>query len=247
MTTFWTLLRATTVVVGSSTALLVGGLMGTAHADPAPPVPAPNIGEQLVTSAANAPQVLQNLATAMGAQPPAPPPLASAAIKVPQPASAGIPGATSAIPGATSAIPGATSAIPGATSAIPGATSAIPSPTPLIPGATAAAPAATTAAPGLAGAIPGLTPTVPAPAATAPVTGPAGLMPSAQLDLPQVPFLPVPLPQQVSLPGDLTSLTPGGVPIPRGVAQPSTTVASVPVTAPVTTPNPLLFPLSGLP
>jgi hypothetical protein len=240
MSTFWTLLRATTVVVGSSTALLVGGLMGTAHADPAQPVPVPNIGEQLVTSAANAPQVLQNLATAMGAQPPAPPPLASAAIKVPQPAPAGIPGATSAIPGATSAIPGATSAIPGATSAIPG-------PTSLIPGATAAASPATTAAPGLAGALPGLTPTVPAPAAAAPVAGPAGLMPSAQLDLPQVPFLPVPLPQQVSLPGDLTSLTPGGVPIPRGVTPPSTTVASVPVTAPVTTPNPLLLPLSGLP
>jgi hypothetical protein len=219
MSTFWTLLRATTAVVGSSTALLVGGLMGTAHADPAQPIPAPNIGDQLVTSAANAPQVLQNLATALGAQPPAPPPLASAAVKVPQPAPAAIPGATSAIPGPTS----------------------------LIPGATAAAPAATGPAPGLAAPIPGLTPTVPAPAAAVPVTGPAGLMPSAQLGLPQMPFLPVPLPQQVSLPGDLSSLTPGGVPIPRGVNPPSTTVASVPATAPVAMPNPLLLPLSGLP
>ncbi len=225
MSTVWTLLRATTVVVGSSTVLLVGGLMGTAHADPAPPVPVPNIGEQLVTSAANAPQVLQNLATALGAQPPAPPPLASAAIKVPQPPQAAVPG--------VGAVPGA-SAIPGATSAVPGAPS-------LLPGVTAAAPAATTAAPGIAG-IPGLTPTVPAPAAPAP-TGPAALLPQAQLNLPQVPFLPVPLPQQVSFPGDLAALTPGGVPAPRGVAP----VASVPVTAPVASPNPLLIPLSGLP
>ena len=82
MSTIWTLFRATAVVAGSSAALLMGGLMGTAHADPAPPVPAPNIGQQLVTSAAGAPQVLQNLATALGGQPPTPPPLASAAIRV---------------------------------------------------------------------------------------------------------------------------------------------------------------------
>ncbi|MGH3543388.1 MAG: hypothetical protein ACRDTO_13675, partial [Mycobacterium sp.] len=124
--------------------------------------------------------------------------------------------------------------------------------------------------PGIAG-IPGLTPTLPAPAAAAPVSGPAGLLPTGQLHLPQVPFLPVPLPQQVSLPGGLASLTPGGVRGPRGVNQPSTTVASVPGTAPVasvpgtapvasvpgtapvasvpaTAPNPLLVPLlSGLP
>lgn len=219
MSTFWTLLRATTVVVGTSGALLVGGLMGTAHADPVQPVPVPNVGDQLVTSAANAPQMLQNLASALGAQPPAPPPLASAAIKVPQPPPSAIPGANSAIPGAT----------------------------PLLPGTTAAAPAATTAAPGLAGPIPGLTPTVPAPAATAPVTGPAGLVPTAKLDLPQMPFLPVPLPQQVSLPADLTSLTPGGVPMPRGITPPSPGVTPVPATAPTTPSNPLLLPLSGLP
>ncbi|HZC08850.1 MAG TPA: hypothetical protein VE485_02245, partial [Mycobacterium sp.] len=65
MSTIWTLFRATAVVAGSSAALLMGGLMGTAHADPAPPVPAPNIGHQLVTSAAGAPQVLQNLGTAL--------------------------------------------------------------------------------------------------------------------------------------------------------------------------------------
>jgi hypothetical protein len=238
MSTIWTLVRAIAVVAGTSAALVVGGLVGTAHADPLPPVPVPNIGDQLATSAANAPQVLQNLGTALGAQPPAPPPLASAAIKVPQPPAAGLPGATSAIPGATSAIPGATSAIPGASSAIPG-------PTSLIPGAPATAPVATSTAPGIAG-IPGLTPTVPAPAAPAPVTGPAGLLPNAQVNLPQLPFLPVPLPQHVSLPGDLASLTPGGVPVPRGVNPP--VVPSVPAVAPVPMPsNPLLLPLSGLP
>jgi hypothetical protein len=234
MSNLRTLLRATTVVVGSSTALLLGGLVGTAHADPGPPVPTPNIGEQLITSVANAPQLLQNLAGALGAQPAAPPPLASAAIKVPQPSGA-VPGAagSSAIPGAGSAIPGASSLIPGA-SAAPAATSATPGLG--IPGlaptvATPAAPAA-----GLPG-IPGLTPTVPA--AAAPVTGPAALLPQAQLNLPQLPFLPVPLPQQVSLPGDLTSLATGGVASPP--------VASVPAVAPVTAPNPLLFPVSGLP
>src|ERR1700733_6381360 len=78
MSTVRMLLRATTVVVGSSAALLIGGLMGTAHAAPAP-LPTPNIGEQLVSSAASAPQLLQGL---LG-QPAPPPPLASASIKVP--------------------------------------------------------------------------------------------------------------------------------------------------------------------
>jgi hypothetical protein len=233
MSTIWTLLRATTVVAGTSAALLMGGLMGAAHADPAPPVPAPNIGEQLVTSAANAPQVLQNLATNLGAQPPAPPPLASAAIKVPQPSAAGLPGATSAVPGATSLIPGATGAAPAATTATPGLG---------IPGLTPTLPAPAAPAPGIAG-IPGLTPTVPA--APAPVTGPAGLLPQAQLNLPQLPFLPVPLPQQLSLPRDLTSLMTGGVPASPGIGSPG--MVPVPAATPVTSPNPLFFPVSGLP
>ncbi|KAA8969225.1 hypothetical protein [Mycobacterium sp.] len=196
MPTIWTLLRATAVVLGGSAALLAGGLLGTAHADPAPPIPAPNIGQQLLNTAASAPQMLQSLATALGATPPAPatpPPLASAAIQMPQlPQSAAAPGATSAVPGA----------LPGATSLLPGA---------------------------------------PTPAA-----GPAQLVPSAQLGLPQVPFLPVPLPQQVSLPGDLASLATGGIPLPRG-AQPGTTPASAPGMAPATG-NVLMAPLlSALP
>src|ERR1700758_5782556 len=68
MPTIWTYLRATAVVVGSSAALLTGGI---AHADPAPaPGPLPDIPQQLISSAANAPQILQNLATALGATPP---------------------------------------------------------------------------------------------------------------------------------------------------------------------------------
>jgi hypothetical protein len=231
MSTIWTLLRASAVVAGSSAALLAGGLMGTAHADPAPPVPAPNIGQQLVTSAAGAPQVLQNLGTALSGQPAAPPPLAS--IRVPQPSAAGVPGATSAVPGVTSLIPGTTSAAPAATSATPGLG---------IPGLTPTLPAPAAPASGLTG-IPGLTPTVPA--APAPATGPAGLLPQAQLNLPQMPFLPVPLPQQISLPRDLTSLVTGGVPASPGVGSPG--LVPVPAAAPVTSPNPLYFPVSGLP
>lgn len=218
MSTIRTLLRAATVAVGSSTALLVGGLMGTAHADPTQPVPAPNTGDQVTASEVDPNQVLQHIAMALGAQQPAPAPLASAAIKMPQPAPGAVPGTTAAMPGSAS----------------------------FIPGATAANPAATTTTPGLGGGIPGLTPTVSVPAATAPVTGSAGLTPSAQLDLPQLPFLPVPLPQQVSLPADLTALATGGVPTPRAATSPSTTVASVPAT-PGGSSNPLWLPLSGLP
>ena len=75
MPTIWTYLRATAVVVGSSAALLTGGI---AHADPVP-APAPDLSavagipQQLIASAANAPQILQNLATALGATPPAAP------------------------------------------------------------------------------------------------------------------------------------------------------------------------------
>jgi hypothetical protein len=66
------------------------------------------------------------------------------------------------------------------------------------------------------------------------------MLPQAQLNLPQMPFLPLPLPQQVSLPGDLTSLISGGAPV-------STPSVPVSAPAPVTSPNPLLFPVSALP
>src|ERR1700743_3221213 len=99
MPTIWTYLRATAVVVGSSAALLTGGI---AHADPVSAVPDPvqNIPQQLIASVANAPQILQNFATALGATPPqapaAPgitfPGLTSAAQAAPTAPASGIPG-----------------------------------------------------------------------------------------------------------------------------------------------------------
>lgn len=89
MPTIWTFVRAAAVLVGSSAALLTGGI---AHADPAPaPAPAPNIPQQLISSAANAPQILQNLATALGATPPL------SAPKVAEPAPGGPLSSTSGI------------------------------------------------------------------------------------------------------------------------------------------------------
>src|SRR6202000_3502437 len=105
MPTIWTYWRATAVVVGSSAALLTGGI---AHADPAPaPVPLPNIPQQLISSAANAPQILQNLATALGATPPIAP--AAPGITFP-----GVPSAASTAPASSAAA--AIPSIPGLTS-----------------------------------------------------------------------------------------------------------------------------------
>lgn len=207
MPRMWTLLRAAAVVVGGSAALLAGGI---AHADPVPAVPAiPNIADQLINTAANAPQMLQSLATALGAKPPLPatPPLASAALQMPQlPSAANVPGAASAVPGANSLLPAMSSLLPGATTGTPAT----------VPGAGPAA------------------------------TGPARLLPSAKLDLPQSPLLPVPLPQQVSLPGDLTSLATGGVPATHGI-QPGAGALPAPP-APAAASNPLMAPLlSALP
>lgn len=236
----WTLLRAAAVVLGSLAALLTGGI---AHADPAPAVPVPNIGDQLISSVASAPQLLQNLASALGAVPPAPaapPPLAGAAISVPQPLPAAAAAAPAiAVPGLPSAAAPA-AAVPGLPSAVPGTTAGIPGITSAVPGIPSAAPGAIATAPRVPSAGAGTT-------AGAPATGPGQLMPQAQVNLPQVPFLPVPLPQQVSLPGDLASIAPGGVPVPHGIAAPSASAvpaAAAPPAAPV---NPLLVPLSALP
>src|SRR5208337_1480244 len=140
MPTIWTYLRATAVVVGSSAALLTGGI---AHADPVPaPDPVQNIPQQLIASVANAPQILQNLATALGATPPAAP----------------------AAPGIT--FPGLTPAAGATPASSPAAIPSIPGLTP--PAATAPAAPAAPAIPGLS-SIPGLAPTAPA-APAAPAT-----------------------------------------------------------------------------
>ncbi|GFG75002.1 hypothetical protein MBOT_23670 [Mycobacterium botniense] len=187
--------------------------MGTAHADPAAPAPVPNVGEQLANTAVRAPQMLQNLATALGAPPPVPqtpPPLASAAISVPQPGT---------LPGTPVGLPGTPAAMPGMTSVLPGATTGLPATTSVIPGATTTVPAA----------------------------GSNQLLPSAKVDLPQLPFLPVPLPQQVSFPGDLLSIASGGMPGARGATPPATVAAAAPGAAPAAARDALLLPLSGLP
>jgi hypothetical protein len=219
MSTIRTLFRATAVVAGSSAALLMGGLMGTAHADPAP-VPTPDISQQLVGTAAQAPQMLQNVAGALGGQPATPPPLASAAIKMPQQAAAPTAG-SSLLPGLASPTPASTT--PGL--GLPGFTSPAATSTPSL-------------------GLPGLT----TPAA-APATSPASMLPQAQLNLPQIPGLPFPLPQQVSLPGDLTSLLTGGSPLSSGLASAAgiPSVAAPTATLPLTAAPAATLPLAAAP
>ncbi|BBZ42836.1 hypothetical protein [Mycobacterium parmense] len=223
MPTIWTYLRATAVVVGSSAALLTGGI---AHADPAPPVPdVSSIPQQLIASAANAPQILQNLATALGATPPAAP--ATPGISFP-----GVPAA-----GATSPVssPAGLPSIPGLTppaASTPAAPAASPSGIPgLIQGLTqqpAAAPAAPTgpAASSLPGlpAVPGLS--TPA----APATPPTPQLPQAQVNMPALPSgLGANVPPKLTLPQDLTALATGQAPgTPAAPAAPANPAAPTP-------------------
>lgn len=100
------------------------------------------------------------------------------------------------------------------------------------------------AVPGLPGApsasaptagIPGLPLTAPQAPATAPqvpsaTPGASANSPSAHVDVPQVPFLP--LPQQLSLPSNLGSIAPGGVPLPAGAAPAPAVAAPAPVPTP---------------
>ena len=75
--------------------------------------------------------------------------------------------------------------------------------------------------------------------------------------MPQVPFLPVPLPQQVSFPADLASLLPAGVQLPGLGAKPTPAAAGAPAAvapgpaaaaAPAATGlSPVLLPVAGLP
>ncbi|MFA5711176.1 hypothetical protein [Mycolicibacterium sp.] len=79
--------------------------------------------------------------------------------------------------------------------------------TPATPAAPVAPPPVATASVNLPQQLPGM----PAAAPVAPATAPAVTQPGAEITLPQVPGLPVPLPQQVNFPGDLVSLIPGTV------------------------------------
>jgi hypothetical protein len=96
-----------------------------------------------------------------------------------------------------------------------------------------------------AAALPAATPAAAAPAAPA-----AGLIPTAEVQLPQVPMNPLPLPQQVNFPGDLASLMPAGTP--RANLLPKSPVAVPAAAVPAATNSlagisPLFFPVAGLP
>jgi hypothetical protein len=87
------------------------------------------------------------------------------------------------------------------------------------------------------------------------------LVPTAEVQLPQVPMNPLPLPQQVSFPGDLASLMPAGTPLanllPKSPVVPAVPgVPGIPAAAAPAAPtatnglaglSPLMFPTSALP
>jgi hypothetical protein len=102
-------------------------------------------------------------------------------------------------------------------------------------------------------------PTAAAPAAAPAAATPAqGIVPSAEVSIPQVPGSPLP-PQQLAFPGALTSLIPEGVPLANLLPQPATAAAAAaPAAAPAATATatgvqsleslaPLVFPASALP
>jgi len=146
-----------------------------------------------------------------------------------------------------------TAAAPAAAPA-PAATASVTLPQP------AAAPAAAPAASPLTG----LLPAAAAPAA-APAAQPAGLVPTAEVQLPQVANNALPLPKELSFPGDLTSLLPPGLPlagllpksssaVPVATAAAPAAVAAVPAAVTPALPAaadsalaPLFFPTAALP
>ncbi len=201
-------LTSTAILVGSSAALLTGGI---AKADPVPiPPPIPGLAAiQDLFNPAKAPQLLQAASSVLTGAPAAPvapvtpPPLASASVNLPQ--------QPAAIP-ATAALPGLAPAT----------------------GPTLTPPATAT--------LPGITP-VSAPLVTPPATTLAGFIPSGEINLPSVPGLPIPLPQRLSFPGDLSALMPG-------IAGSAITQPGVAPSASATSPMPsvaALFPTSALP
>lgn len=89
-------------------------------------------------------------------------------------------------------------------------------------------------------------PAAPATALTAPAAAAAapsnGLIPSADVKLPQIPGNPLPLPQQVNFPGDLASLAPAGTPLANLFPKPAT---AAPAVAAATTPLSATAPLTA--
>jgi len=112
---------------------------------------------------------------------------------------------------------------------------------PAAPAPAAAAPVTLPQAPALPAA-----PIAPvAPAAPLATAAPAqGLVPSAEVNLPQVPLAPTPLPQQLNFPADLTSLIPAGIPLANLLPAPAAAPAPAPAPA---APAPATAGLAGLP
>ena len=134
------------------------------------------------------------------------------------------------------------------TSVLSGAQAAAPAAAPATPPPAATASVTLPQAPALPAAAPAATPA----AAAAPVAAAQSLIPSGEVNLPNVPFLPVPLPQQVNFPGDLGALMPGGLAGAKPVAAPAVPAAAAPAaSAPAAATGaglaPLLMPLSALP
>lgn len=181
------LLTSTAVLVGTSTAMLMGGIAKAEPAPaPSPVLPAISAIEQLANVPAIAPRILQDAASSL----------------------TGVP-ATAPAPAAPS----------------PAASITLPQPS--LPGQIGLPQPATVVHPA---SIP----------AASPVMDPSQLVPNASMNLPTVPGLPVPLPQQVSLPGDLASLLPGVPSVTPGVlpgTAPAVTPGAVPATVPGVTPS----------
>jgi len=170
--------------------------------------------------------------------------------------------ATQLIQGLTSMLGSAQAAAP-ATAATPAVAAA---PTPAVAAApTPAAAAAPTPAPAATASVTLPQPAAPAAApaaATAPATAAPNLLPSGEMNIPNMPFLPVPLPQQVSFPGDLAALMPSGLlpgakpaaaPVAPAAAPAPAPAAPAPAAAAPAAPAPgvglapLVMPLSALP
>lgn len=94
--------------------------------------------------------------------------------------------------------------------------------------------------------------------AAVPATGASGLVPTGQLNLPKVPGLALPLPDQLSFPGDLASLVGGSIPVPNlgtgsatsaapAVRVPGVVAPAIGASMPGQTALPLLLPISALP
>jgi hypothetical protein len=83
-----------------------------------------------------------------------------------------------------------------------------------------------------------------------------GLVPTAEVQLPQVPMNPLPLPQQLSFPGDLASLMPAGTPLanllPKSPVVPVTPSLPAVAAPAMAAPSglglpPMMFPTAALP